>query len=108
MAGTFQVKEVGGVRDTEIECSDPTLGGSHEPYAVAFDKMRRSVFCLVLPGDAQSTRRLSEIFLAGCVPVFIGPPTTNNAGSLLTGAQCLWKRHLPLHTGVAVPGNTDE
>lgn len=75
MAGTFQVKEVGGVRDTEIECSDPTLGGSHEPYAVAFDKMRRSVFCLVLPGDAQSTRRLSEIFLAGCVPVFIGLPT---------------------------------
>lgn len=36
--------------------------------------MQRTVFCLVLPGDAQSTRRLSEIFLAGCIPVFLGPP----------------------------------
>ena len=32
------------------------------------------VFCLVLAGDAQSTRRLSEIFMAGCIPVFVGPP----------------------------------
>lgn len=38
------------------------------------DKMERSIFCLVLAGDAQSTRRLSEIFMAGCIPVFIGPP----------------------------------
>lgn len=32
------------------------------------------VFCLVLPGDAASTRRFSEIMTAGCIPVFIGPP----------------------------------
>ncbi|KAK9791369.1 hypothetical protein WJX73_000756 [Symbiochloris irregularis] len=36
--------------------------------------MEHSKFCLVLPGDSQSTRRLSEIFIAGCIPVFIGPP----------------------------------
>ena len=36
--------------------------------------MRRSVFCFVLPGDTASSRRLTEIVLAGCIPVFIGPP----------------------------------
>ena len=60
--------------DLDVQCSEEELGGSHEDYAVAFSKMEHSVFCLVLPGDAQSTRRLTEIFLAGCIPVFLGPP----------------------------------
>ena len=73
--GVSQVKALGSDgEDVDIHCSEENLGGSHEPYAVAFDKMRRTKFCLVLPGDAQSTRRLSEIFLAGCIPVFLGPP----------------------------------
>jgi hypothetical protein len=71
----LQVKELGNAgNDTDIRCSEESLGGSHEEYAVAFRKMQHSIFCLVLPGDAQSTRRLSEIFLAGCIPVFLGPP----------------------------------
>ena len=37
-------------------------------------KMENTLFCLVLPGDAQSTRRLSEVFMGGSIPVFIGPP----------------------------------
>ena len=63
-----------GGQDLDVECSEEELGGSHEEYSLAFHKMERSVFCLVLPGDAQSTRRLTEIFLAGCIPVFLGPP----------------------------------
>lgn len=37
-------------------------------------RMRSTLFCLVLPGDSASARRTSEIFMAGCIPVFLGPP----------------------------------
>ncbi len=36
--------------------------------------LQRSLFCPVIAGDTQSSRRLTEIVLAGCIPVFIGPP----------------------------------
>lgn len=36
--------------------------------------MQRSTFCLVIPGDTASSRRLTEIILAGCIPVFVGSP----------------------------------
>ena len=36
--------------------------------------MQTAMFCLVLPGDSASSRRTSEIFMSGCIPVFIGPP----------------------------------
>ncbi len=36
--------------------------------------MRRTRFCLVLPGDTQSSRRITEVVLAGCIPVLIMPP----------------------------------
>ncbi len=71
----MQVKDLADSgSDLDVQCSEEELGGSHEDYSVAFNKMERSIFCLVLPGDAQSTRRLTEIFLAGCIPVFVGPP----------------------------------
>ena len=38
------------------------------------DTMQTSTFCLVLPGDSASSRRTSEIFMSGCIPVFVGPP----------------------------------
>ena len=44
------------------------------PFEEMLRRMEHSVFCLVVAGDAQSTRRLTEIFMAGCIPVFIGPP----------------------------------
>ena len=61
-------------KDVYVYCSEPEFGASstHEKFTDMLDKMERSVFCLVLPGDAQSTRRLSEIFMAGCIPVFVG------------------------------------
>ncbi|GIL50063.1 hypothetical protein Vafri_6382 [Volvox africanus] len=37
-------------------------------------EMAESRYCLVLPGDTASSRRLSEAVLMGCVPVFVGPP----------------------------------
>lgn len=33
-----------------------------------------SQFCLMLPGDAASSRRVVEAIKYGCVPVFVGPP----------------------------------
>ena len=33
-----------------------------------------SKFCLILPGDTQSSKRLSDVVLSGCIPTFVGPP----------------------------------
>lgn len=60
--------------DTDIQCTENENGHIHQDFHVMLNKMEHSVFCLVVPGDAQSTRRLSEIFMAGCIPVFLGPP----------------------------------
>lgn len=51
--------------DIDVQCSNPGLGGSHEPFQTMLNKMEHSQFCLALPGDSPSTRRLSEIFMAG-------------------------------------------
>ena len=42
-----------------------TEHGGHADFPTMLNRMEHSEFCLVLPGDSQSTRRLSEIFLAG-------------------------------------------
>ena len=49
----------------DVHCSEKELGGRHEGFEGMLSNMEHSEFCLVLPGDSQSTRRLSEIFLAG-------------------------------------------
>jgi hypothetical protein len=36
--------------------------------------MIASDFCLALSGDTASSRRISEIIVSGCIPVFVGPP----------------------------------
>ena len=43
-------------------------------YAQAMVEMRRTVFCFLLPSDTASSRRLSDIMMAGCIPVFLGAP----------------------------------
>ena len=55
--------------EVDVKCTDPEFGHSHESFQRMFGKMSRSIFCMAFPGDAASTRRLSEIFLAGCIPV---------------------------------------
>ncbi|PNH00087.1 hypothetical protein TSOC_010611, partial [Tetrabaena socialis] len=37
-------------------------------------EMMASRFCLIPPGDTSSSRRLAEVIVTGCIPVFIGPP----------------------------------
>ena len=43
-------------------------------YSQVMLQMRRTVFCFLLPGDTPSSRRLSDIMIAGCIPVFLGAP----------------------------------
>ena len=38
------------------------------------EQMADSAFCLIMPGNSQSSQRLTEAFLTGCIPVFLGPP----------------------------------
>jgi len=52
---------------SKIECVSNVKNSVHKI-------LHESIFCLVLAGDSPSSRRLSEVILNGCVPVFIGPP----------------------------------
>lgn len=44
------------------------------PHDRLLASMSRSVFCPILPSNTQSSRRLSEAMLTGCIPVFVGEP----------------------------------
>ena len=57
-----------------LQWSQETRRGLSQPAVQVLKTMEGSLFCIVLPGDAQSTRRLSEVFMGGSIPVFIGPP----------------------------------
>ena len=71
----FSYIEWGKNKEMDVRCTDSELNPEgHEEFADMFKKMRAAKFCPAFPGDAASTRRLSEIFLAGCVPIFLGPP----------------------------------
>ena len=59
--------------DVDAECSCD-ICDNHMPHAEVQDNYRRARYCPVLPSNVQSSRRLSEVILAGCIPVFIGPP----------------------------------
>lgn len=60
--------------DVDVKCTNRELGGHHAPFEEMFTAMSHSKFCMAFPGDAASTRRLSELMLSGCIPVFPGPP----------------------------------
>ena len=55
----------GVAKDVEVECTNPEKGGKHVSFKDMLHKMEHTVFCLALAGDSPSTRRLSEIFMAG-------------------------------------------
>lgn len=59
--------------DIDIRCSCD-ICDNHTPHLEVMQGYRRSRFCPVLPSNVQSSRRLSEVILSGCIPVFIGPP----------------------------------
>ena len=52
-------------QDVRVKCTNKEMGGQHRTFKEMLAQMERSLYCLVLPGDSPSTRRLSEIFLAG-------------------------------------------
>ncbi|BDA47957.1 probable xyloglucan galactosyltransferase GT14 at C-terminar half [Coccomyxa sp. Obi] len=60
--------------DVDVSCTDRQLGGRPLPFRSIMERMRNATFCLSMPGDSASTRRLSETIMAGCIPVFVGPP----------------------------------
>ena len=71
----FSFVEWGESKELDVRCTDNSLNpDGHLSFPTMYSKMRSSKFCPAFPGDAASTRRLSEIFLAGCIPVFVGPP----------------------------------
>lgn len=45
-----------------------------QPHRPMLEAMAASTFCLILPGNSQSSQRITEAFLTGCIPVFLGPP----------------------------------
>jgi hypothetical protein len=56
-----------------VRCKCSSCWGRELHHHVVQD-MQHSQYCLVMPGDTQASRRLTEAVLAGCIPVFIGPP----------------------------------
>ena len=86
----FSYKEWGNDPEMDVRCLDGQLSSEGMvAFEDMFDKMRSSIFCPVFPGDAASTRRLSEIFLAGCIPVFLGPPYHSMPFSEMVGTSHL-------------------
>ena len=62
------------VAGIDVTCTNVEFNGQHQDFEEMMESMTDSKFCLALPGDSASTRRLSEIMLANCIPVFAGPP----------------------------------
>ena len=62
----------------QITCSDahfePITDWRTQEHADMMKQMTRSTFCLVLPGNSQSTQGLTEAIIAGCIPAIVGPP----------------------------------
>ena len=49
----------------DVHCSNAKEGGGHIAFRHMLHAIEHSVFALALVGDSPSTRRLSEIFIAG-------------------------------------------
>lgn len=60
------------VRCTDVEFEQNLF--ATQQHKSVLQQMAASAFCLIMPGNSQSSQRLTEAFLAGCIPVFIGPP----------------------------------
>eukprot|EP00884_Botryococcus_braunii_P010961 jgi/Botrbrau1/19867/Bobra.0601s0001.1 len=67
----------GGAADLRVQCLDTVIGSpgyNEEPHGQLMNSLFRSVFCPVIPGDSQTSQHLTERYIAGCIPVFVGPP----------------------------------
>lgn len=68
-----EVFDIMNLEETDVVCSCAQCPG-HASHAELMVALQQSVFCLLPGGDTQSSRRLTEIIMAGCIPVIIGPP----------------------------------
>ena len=65
------------IRGVQVACTDKEFALNElkvQPHQGMLEAMAGSVFCLIMPGNSQSSQRLTEAFIAGCIPVFLGPP----------------------------------
>ena len=61
----------------QVRCTDREFEQNRfatQQHRSLVEQMANSAFCLIMPGNSQSSQRLTEAFLTGCIPVFIGPP----------------------------------
>jgi hypothetical protein len=57
----------------QVTCSN--LAGKNISYSQVQGELRQARFCLIPPGDTQSSNRLTETVLNGCIPVVsVSPP----------------------------------
>lgn len=59
--------------DIHAECSCD-ICDNHLPHDKMQAAYRSAQFCPVVTSNVQSSRRLTEVMLGGCIPVFLGPP----------------------------------
>ena len=58
---------------TQAFCSCSTCD-DRLSHAETVAELRSALFCPVVNGDTAASLRLTEVILAGCIPVFVGPP----------------------------------
>ena len=63
--------------DVQVACTDTNFKQNPQrtqPQPELLRDMAQAQFCLVMPGNGQSSGHLADAFFAGCIPVFLGPP----------------------------------
>ena len=61
----------------QVACTDKNFRQNPQrtqPQPDLLADMAHAHFCLVMPGNVQSSGHLADAFFTGCIPVFLGPP----------------------------------
>ena len=61
----------------QVACTDTDFKQNPQrvqPQPELLGDMAQAQFCLVMPGNTQSSGHLADAFFTGCIPVFLGPP----------------------------------
>lgn len=65
------------LRAAQVACTDRNFkqnAARVQPQPELLQDMAQAQFCLVMPGNGQSSGHLADAFFSGCIPVFLGPP----------------------------------
>eukprot|EP00884_Botryococcus_braunii_P002210 jgi/Botrbrau1/11990/Bobra.0115s0026.1 len=71
------VQVAGNATDVNVQCLNTmisSVGYNEESHGELMKSLFHSTFCPVIPGDSQTSQHLTERYIAGCIPVFVGPP----------------------------------